>query len=77
MDEIKNNQYLEYGTHENACYGTKYDTIRRIHQDGQMAILDVEPQVYSKPRVAVLSFSQGGFYAICENVYNAGKSLSY
>jgi len=45
MHEIKNNLYLEYGTHENACYGTKLDTIRKIHQDGQMAILDVEPQV--------------------------------
>ncbi|CAK8690288.1 peripheral plasma membrane protein CASK-like isoform X2 [Clavelina lepadiformis] len=44
MHEIKNSQYLEYGTHENACYGTKLDTIKKIHQDGLMAILDVEPQ---------------------------------
>lgn len=25
-------------------YGTKLDTIRRIHNEGKMAILDVEPQ---------------------------------
>lgn len=25
-------------------YGTKLDTIRRIHTEGKMAILDVEPQ---------------------------------
>ena len=45
MNDIKDNKYLEYGTHENACYGTKKDTILKIHQDGMMAILDVEPQV--------------------------------
>lgn len=32
------------GTHEDAMYGTKLDTIRRIHNEGKMAILDVEPQ---------------------------------
>lgn len=32
------------GTHEDAMYGTKLDTIRRIHTEGKMAILDVEPQ---------------------------------
>ena len=26
-------------------YGTKLETIRNIHSDGRMAILDVEPQV--------------------------------
>lgn len=25
-------------------YGTKLETIRRIHKEGKMAILDVEPQ---------------------------------
>ncbi len=32
------------GTNEDAMYGTKLDTIRRIHNEGKMAILDVEPQ---------------------------------
>ena len=32
------------GTHEEAMYGTKLETIRQIHSEGKMAILDVEPQ---------------------------------
>ncbi|KAG8177615.1 hypothetical protein JTE90_019642 [Oedothorax gibbosus] len=44
MGDIASNEYLEYGTHEEAMYGTKLDTIRRLHADGKMAILDVEPQ---------------------------------
>ncbi len=43
--DIAANQYLEYGTHEEAMYGTKLETIRQIHKRGLMAILDVEPQV--------------------------------
>lgn len=46
MSDITANEYLEYGTHEDAMYGTKLETIRRIHKDGKMAILDVEPQVF-------------------------------
>lgn len=45
MQDIANNEYLEYGTHEDAMYGTKLETIRNIHKKGLMAILDVEPQV--------------------------------
>jgi guanylate kinase len=47
MADIAANEYLEYGTHEDAMYGTKLDTIRQIHNAGLMAILDVEPQVCS------------------------------
>ena len=36
--------YISKGTHEDAMYGPKLDTIRRIHNEGKMAILDVEPQ---------------------------------
>ncbi len=45
MNDIAANEYLEYGTHEDAMYGTKLETIRQIHDQGLMAILDVEPQV--------------------------------
>ena len=45
MKDIAENEYLEYGTHEEAMYGTKLDTIRHIHAQGLMAILDIEPQV--------------------------------
>ncbi|XP_061648143.1 peripheral plasma membrane protein CASK isoform X3 [Phyllopteryx taeniolatus] len=45
MQDISNNEYLEYGSHEDAMYGTRLETIREIHQQGLLAILDVEPQV--------------------------------
>lgn len=40
------------GTHEDAMYGTKLETIRRIHAEGKMAILDVEPQALKILRTA-------------------------
>lgn len=45
MTDIQKNEYLEYGTHEEFMYGTKLETIRQIHRQARMAILDVEPQV--------------------------------
>lgn len=36
-------------------YGTKLDTIRKIHQEGKMAILDVEPQALKVLRTAEFS----------------------
>lgn len=44
VSDIESHEYLEYGTHEDAMYGTKLDTIRKIHAQGKVAILDVEPQ---------------------------------
>uniref|UniRef100_A0A452UPF9 Calcium/calmodulin dependent serine protein kinase n=1 Tax=Ursus maritimus TaxID=29073 RepID=A0A452UPF9_URSMA len=35
--------------HEDAMYGTKLETIRKIHEQGLIAILDVEPQVTRNP----------------------------
>ena len=52
MADISANEYLEYGTHEDAMYGTKLETIRRIHGEGKMAILDVEPQALKILRTA-------------------------
>lgn len=45
MQDISNNEYLEYGSHEDAMYGTRLETIRKIHEQGIISILDVEPQV--------------------------------
>ena len=45
MLDISNNEYLEYGSHEDAMYGTRLETIRQIHAQGMISILDVEPQV--------------------------------
>ena len=33
-------------------YGTKLETIRKIHEEGRMAILDVEPQALKVLRTA-------------------------
>ncbi|XP_064639320.1 peripheral plasma membrane protein CASK-like isoform X8 [Lineus longissimus] len=52
MADIAANEYLEYGTHEDAMYGTKLETIRQIHERGLMAILDVEPQALKVLRTA-------------------------
>ncbi|KAL1123188.1 hypothetical protein AAG570_002275 [Ranatra chinensis] len=52
MADIAANEYLEYGTHEEAMYGTKLETIRKIHQEGRVAILDVEPQALKILRTA-------------------------
>ncbi|XP_022239757.1 peripheral plasma membrane protein CASK-like isoform X2 [Limulus polyphemus] len=52
MTDIAANEYLEYGTHEDAMYGTKLETIRRIHQEEKIAILDVEPQALKILRTA-------------------------
>ncbi|KRZ54769.1 Peripheral plasma membrane protein CASK, partial [Trichinella nativa] len=45
LADVQRNEYLEYGTHEEFMYGTKLETIRKIHRAGKIAILDVEPQV--------------------------------
>lgn len=46
---------LVTGTHEEAMYGTKLETIRRIHAEGKVAILDVEPQALKVLRTAEYS----------------------
>ncbi|GMR32677.1 hypothetical protein PMAYCL1PPCAC_02872 [Pristionchus mayeri] len=55
LTDIQNNEYLEYGTHEESMYGTKLETIRNIHRSGKIAILDVEPQALKVLRTAEYS----------------------
>jgi len=45
LADIAMHAYLEYGSYDGALYGTKLDTIRHIHADGLIAVIDVEPQV--------------------------------
>ncbi|CAL8406844.1 unnamed protein product, partial [Arctogadus glacialis] len=52
MLDISNNDYLEYGSHEDAMYGTRLETIRQIHGQGMISILDVEPQALKILRTA-------------------------
>ncbi|XP_012670985.1 55 kDa erythrocyte membrane protein [Clupea harengus] len=41
---IVQNELLEYGSFQGNMYGTKMDTIKKIHEQGKTALLDVEPQ---------------------------------
>ncbi|CAL8319989.1 unnamed protein product [Merluccius merluccius] len=52
MQDISSNEYLEYGSHEDAMYGTRLETIRHIHEQSLVAILDVEPQALKVLRTA-------------------------
>ena len=45
LADIAMHAYLEYGSYDGALYGTKLDTVRQIHADGLIAVIDVEPQV--------------------------------
>ena len=50
--DLKHLLFARTGTHEDAMYGTKLETIRKIHEEGRMAILDVEPQALKVLRTA-------------------------
>lgn len=42
---ISGNELLEYGSFQGNMFGTKIETIQKIHEQGKIALLDVEPQV--------------------------------
>lgn len=42
---ISGNELLEYGSFQGNMFGTKIETIQKIHEQEQIAVLDVEPQV--------------------------------
>lgn len=42
---ISGNALLEYGSFQGFMFGTKFETIQKIHDQGRIAVLDVEPQV--------------------------------
>lgn len=42
---ISENALLEYGSFQGNMFGTKIETIQKIHEQGKIALLDVEPQV--------------------------------
>lgn len=42
---ITGNELLEYGSFQGFMFGTKIDTIHKIHEQDKIALLDVEPQV--------------------------------
>ncbi len=44
---IIGNELLEYGSYQGHMFGTKIETVLKIHEQGKIAVLDVEPQVKS------------------------------
>lgn len=44
---IIGNELLEYGSYQGHMFGTKIETVHKIHEQGKIAVLDVEPQVKS------------------------------
>lgn len=42
---ISGNELLEYGSFQGNMFGTKIETIQKIHEQEKIAVLDVEPQV--------------------------------
>ena len=43
--DIEENNLLEYGEFEGNFYGTKYDSIHKVINQGKMCVLDLNPQV--------------------------------
>ncbi|ETE60948.1 55 kDa erythrocyte membrane protein, partial [Ophiophagus hannah] len=41
---ISANEFLEFGSYQGYMFGTKFETLHKIHQQGKIAILDIEPQ---------------------------------
>lgn len=44
---ISGNELLEYGSFQGYMFGTKIESILKIHEQDKIALLDVEPQVRS------------------------------
>lgn len=42
---ISANEFLEFGSYQGNMFGTKFETVHRIHEQNKIAILDIEPQV--------------------------------
>lgn len=49
---ISGNELLEYGSFQGNMFGTKIETIQKIHEQGKIALLDVEPQTLKVLRTA-------------------------
>ncbi|KAG8521365.1 55 kDa erythrocyte membrane protein [Galemys pyrenaicus] len=52
---ISANEFLEFGSYQGNMFGTKFETVRQIHAQDKIAILDIEPQTLKIVRTAELS----------------------
>ncbi|XP_035180669.1 55 kDa erythrocyte membrane protein [Oxyura jamaicensis] len=53
--DISANEFLEFGSYQGNMFGTKFETVHKIHQQDKVAILDIEPQTLKIVRTAELS----------------------
>ncbi|XP_075576803.1 55 kDa erythrocyte membrane protein isoform X3 [Pelecanus crispus] len=53
--DISANEFLEFGSYQGNMFGTKFETVYKIHQQDKVAILDIEPQTLKIVRTAELS----------------------
>lgn len=53
--DISANEFLEFGSYQGNMFGTKFETVHKIHQQDKVAILDIEPQVGSRGRVLAVT----------------------
>ncbi|KAM8835790.1 55 kDa erythrocyte membrane protein [Synchiropus picturatus] len=49
---ITGNKLLEYGSFQGHMFGTKIETIQKIHEQGKISVLDIEPQTLKVLRTA-------------------------
>ncbi|KAH0630983.1 hypothetical protein JD844_004429 [Phrynosoma platyrhinos] len=42
--DIAANEFLEFGSYQGNMFGTKFETVHKIHEQDKIAILDIEPQ---------------------------------
>lgn len=49
---ITGNEFLEYGSFQGNMFGTKFETIYKIHEQGKIAVLDIEPQTLKMVQTA-------------------------
>jgi len=49
---ISANELLEYGSYQGFMFGTKIETVQKIHEQGKIALLDIEPQTLKLMRTA-------------------------
>ncbi|XP_060792499.1 55 kDa erythrocyte membrane protein [Neoarius graeffei] len=49
---IVENKLLEYGSFQGSMFGTKIETIQKIHEQDKIALLDIEPQTLKLLRTA-------------------------
>ncbi|NWX91813.1 EM55 protein, partial [Nothoprocta pentlandii] len=53
--DISANEFLEFGSYQGNMFGTKFETVHKIHEQDKVAILDIEPQTLKIVRTAELS----------------------